>query len=162
MNAEIDLEFFLENQSTADYVPDTEQFRNWVQQAMNYAVDFEKALISIVVVDEAGSAYYNEQYPGKTGPTNTLAFPMHTEKDGLPIVGDIVMCANLINQEAKKLGLEKNDHWAHLSIHSCLHIIGYDHYNDEDAEIMENLEREILHTFGIGDPYDLGDSNNEQ
>lgn len=162
MNTEIDLDFFLENESSADYTPSTNDFARWVQSAMNYADDFEKAQISLLIVDEKRSAEFNEHYPGKSGATNTLAFPMHTDKDGLPIIGDIVMCAKLINQEAEDRGLEKDAHWAHLCIHSCLHIAGFDHYNDENANVMETIERTILNTFGIGDPYDLGDSRNEQ
>jgi probable rRNA maturation factor len=101
------------------------------------------------IVDEAESAALNERYAHKKGATNVLAFP-----GGEPTaLGDLVICAAVVAREAAEQGKARKSHWAHMVIHGCLHLRGYDHMNAADASVMEARERELLAELGIADPY---------
>ena len=120
------------------------------------------------VVGEAESAALNETYRGKSGPTNVLAFP--ADDSGLPAdsglpddtgladdepppLGDLAICAAVVAREADEQGKAIDAHWAHMIVHGCLHLVGYDHMNEAEAEAMEARERELLNGLGIADPY---------
>jgi probable rRNA maturation factor len=107
----------------------------------------------IRIVDAKESAALNEQYRGRSGPTNVLAFPAGPMPAGPALLGDIVICAPVVMSEADEQGKPTEAHWAHIVIHGCLHLAGFDHMADPDAEEMEARERELLADLGIADPY---------
>lgn len=112
------------------------------------------AEISLRIVDEAESQALNSQYRGKDKPTNVLSFPADIPPElGLPLLGDLVICAQVVAREAEQQHKALSAHWAHMVVHGTLHLLGYDHIEDDEAEIMENLETRILAQLGIADPY---------
>lgn len=114
----------------------------------------ERADLCIRIVDADESARLNHRYRGKTGPTNVLSFPCDAElPQGRTPLGDLVICASVVMQEAVTQGKCLNDHWQHLVVHGVLHLLGYDHISDDEAETMEDEERVILASLGIADPY---------
>lgn len=112
--------------------------------------------IAIRIVGEAESARLNERYRGKSGPTNVLAFPGgDIDVPGIDarLLGDLVICAPVVASEARDQGKPLEAHWAHIVIHGCLHLRGYDHESAAQAREMEARERSLLARLGIGDPY---------
>ena len=96
----------------------------------------------------------NQRFRDRPGPTNVLSFPADIPADvACELLGDIVICSPLVLKEAREQGKSPACHWAHLTVHGVLHLLGYDHINDEDAEIMESLETEIMQEFEFKDPY---------
>ena len=137
-------------------VPAAASFRKWVAAAL--ADRAGEADVAIRVVDEEEGRSLNRQYRGKDHPTNVLSFPADLPEglpDGvrLPLLGDLVICAPVVEREAREQGKPLATHYAHLTVHGVLHLLGWDHENDRDAERMEQRERQILATLGIGDPY---------
>ena len=123
------------------------------KQATGHAVE-----LTIRLVDEEEGMHLNQTYRGNTGATNVLSFPFENLEDipdefNIPLLGDIVICAPVVRQEAKTQNKKETNHWAHLTVHGTLHLLGYDHIDDEDAQIMENLETGILSSLGFSDPY---------
>jgi len=140
-------------------LPSTEQLQQWADVALeNVEEDCE---LSIRLVEEAESAELNETYRTKLGPTNVLSFPFDAPIEINPrLLGDLVICAPVVAQEAKTQNKQLMDHWAHMVIHGCLHLLGYDHIEDEEAEEMEGIERTILKSLAIEDPYrEQGEQN---
>jgi probable rRNA maturation factor len=114
----------------------------------------ESALV-LRLVDRSESESLNSRYRGKGGPTNVLSFAADLpEEVALPLLGDIVICAPLVAEEAAGQGKAERDHWAHLVVHGVLHLLGYDHQDPAEAQRMEKLEVEILNQLGIADPYE--------
>lgn len=134
-------------------IPTLAQFECWVTAAL--ADRLQSAELTLRIVDEQESAHLNQQYRNKTGPTNILSFPFTQGDDGLeiPLLGDLVICAPLVAAEAKEQGKPAENHWAHLTVHGILHLLGYDHVEDDEAIVMENLETAILQELGYPDPY---------
>jgi probable rRNA maturation factor len=132
--------------------PSESDIDSWVSGVLKY--EDRAGEVSVVVVDETAMAELNQQYRGKDGPTNVLSFPADLPQ-GVPLalLGDIVLCSPLVEQEAQQQGKTTEAHWTHLVVHGTLHLLGYDHENDEDAEQMERREIEILADFGIANPY---------
>ena len=96
----------------------------------------------------------NHTYRGKDYATNVLSFPADLPPElDLPLLGDLVVCAPVVAREATEQHKQLNAHWAHMVIHGCLHLLGYDHIDDAEADEMEALERELLAQLGIADPY---------
>jgi len=113
-----------------------------------------EAEISLRIVDEDESQALNHQYRGKDKPTNVLSFPADIPPElGLPLLGDLVICAQVVAREAEQQHKALSAHWAHMVVHGTLHLLGYDHIEDDEAEIMENLETRILAGLGFDDPY---------
>ena len=116
----------------------------------------EMAVAELVVriVDEAESQDLNQQYRGKTKPTNVLSFPFEAPP-GFPCnhLGDLVICAPVVEREAREQGKSPEAHWAHMLVHGVLHLLGHDHQNDAEADEMEGLEVRILARLGFPDPY---------
>ena len=133
-------------------LPDEAQFNQWVEAALTGRKD--EAELCIRLVDPEESRELNHQYRGKDKSTNVLSFPFEVPDDiPLNLLGDLVICADVVRQEAEEQNKTLQNHWAHMVVHGTLHLIGYDHINDDDAEKMEQLEREILAQLSIPDPY---------
>jgi len=147
-------------QVCAGALPSSEQLQQWAERALdNVEEDCE---LSIRLVDEEESAELNETYRAKSGPTNVLSFPFDAPIEIKPILlGDLVICAPIVAQEAKTQNKRLMDHWAHMVIHGCLHLLGYDHIEDEEAEEMEGLEKTILKSLAIDNPYREQGERNE-
>ena len=142
----------LDDASGAAGVPSAGQFRQWAEAA--FAGRRDAAELSIRVVDEKEGAELNSRYRGKAYATNVLSFPAELPAGvPLPAVGDLVICAAVVAREADAQGKPAEAHWAHLTVHGCLHLIGYDHEDDRQAAEMEPLETAILAKLGFPDPY---------
>lgn len=133
-------------------LPTEVQFQRWIDAALDGQLDEGELCIRIVSTEE--SQGLNHTYRGKDKPTNVLSFPFEVP-EGIPlqILGDLVICAEVVATEAEAQNKALFDHWAHMVVHGCLHLIGFDHINDDEAEEMENLERKILASMDIADPY---------
>ncbi len=143
----------------APELPDEAGLSRWIALAARetgYGPDTE---VSVRIVGEAESRALNKAYRGKDRPTNVLSFPAHLDSmPGLPtedagLLGDIVLCAPVIVREAASQGKTPADHWAHLLVHGFLHLAGFDHERQEDAEVMEALEVRLLGSRGLRNPY---------
>lgn len=133
-------------------LPTDADFQRWVDAALTCHRDEGEICIRIVSPEE--SQELNSTYRGKDKPTNVLSFPFEVP-EGVPItlLGDLIICADVVSREADEQKKALLDHWAHMVVHGCLHLIGFDHINDDEAEEMENLERKILASLDIADPY---------
>ena len=134
----------------ADGVPAAATLRQWAREARGGDPPGE---LTIRIVDEAESASLNGRFRHKPKPTNVLSFPYEAEALDEPILGDLVICAPVVAREAAEQGKTGEAHWAHMVVHGVLHLLGYDHEKDDDAEKMEAREREILCRLGFPDPY---------
>tara|TARA_R110001599_G_scaffold61708_7_gene171705 strand:- start:18729 stop:19220 length:492 start_codon:yes stop_codon:yes gene_type:complete len=133
-------------------LPSQAQFESWAKAALQAHRD--DAELSIRLVDIAESAELNLQYRQKIGPTNVLSFPADLPPElELPLLGDLAICKQVVEREAAEQGKACHDHWAHMVIHGTLHLLGYDHIDDDEAEIMEALEISLLKTLKISNPY---------
>ena len=150
MSIELDLQLAY----PAKELPEQALFETWVNQILGrFNQDFE---LTIRVVDNAESQQLNHQYRGKDKPTNVLSFPFEVpEGIELNLLGDLVICADVVSQEAQEQNKTLTAHWAHMVAHGCLHLLGYDHINDNEAVEMESLETEILAELGFSNPYEL-------
>lgn len=111
--------------------------------------------LTLRIVDVAEMTTLNETYRRKIGPTNVLSFPSDIPKEfATGELGDIVICASIVNQEAIMQHKSATAHWAHMVVHGVYHLLGYDHMNDNDAAIMEALEIKVLATLGFANPYE--------
>ena len=152
MNASpVTIELEIQNVTSFRPVPGDEQFRLWVEAALRGATE---AVLTLRLVDDGESRTLNERYRGKNRPTNVLSFPADLPEElGIPLLGDIVICAPLVGAEAEAQQKPVQSHWAHLTIHGVLHLLGYDHQEKTAAEEMEALEADLLHSLGIRNPY---------
>ena len=133
-------------------VPASTSFRKWVAAALKGRI--READLAIRIVDEREGQALNRHYRGKDYATNVLSFPAELpEGVKLPLLGDLVMCAPVVAREAAEQGKPVAAHYAHLTVHGVLHLLGWDHEHDKDAEAMEQLEREVLAELGLPDPY---------
>jgi len=141
-------------------VPSMSHIKQWIvcalqSQTRNLAAK-ESAEISIKVVNDAEMTQLNQDYRDKVGPTNVLSFPSDLpEVVTVPLLGDIVISADTVEREALAQAKPVEAHWAHLFVHGTLHLLGYDHIDDKEAEEMEHLESRILQSLGYLDPYIL-------
>lgn len=126
-------------------VPGRSEFRKWVKAALAHDAE-----IVLRIVNEAEGRNLNRDFRGKDYATNVLTFGYGDDK---PLAGDIVLCAPVIENEARQQHKSLDAHYAHLAVHGVLHLQGYDHENDDDAAIMEHREMEILEHLGYDDPY---------
>lgn len=137
--------------------PDEAQMKQWLKAAMA-PVGSRELLVRIV--DEAESQSLNQQYRGKNKPTNVLSFPSQALPVDVPelvaaqALGDLVICAPVVQREAVEQNKSLQAHWAHMLIHGCLHLQGHDHSNDNEAQHMEALERRLLAQLNFPDPYE--------
>ena len=147
------LELDLQVASQAADLPSAAQFRAWCEIALRQrTADSE---LTIRLVDESEGLELNHTYRQRDYATNVLSFPADVP-DGLldiPLLGDLVICVPVLEREALEQDKTPEAHWAHLVIHGCLHLLGYDHIDDAEAEEMEALERTLLAELGHPDPY---------
>lgn len=139
-------------------LPAATSFRKWVAAALDGRI--READLAIRVVDSKEGRALNRHYRGKDYATNVLSFPADVAEGvklpkgvKMPLLGDLVICAPVVAKEAREQGKPLNAHYAHLTVHGVLHLLGWDHEDECDAECMEKLEREILAGLGIDDPY---------
>ncbi len=144
------LEIQIEYESTD--LPSEAQLQAWIDIALkDYGKETE---LVIRIVDTQESADLNQQYRQKSGATNILSFPFEVpEHIELNLLGDLVICAPVLEAEALEQQKDLYDHWAHIVIHGVLHLLGYDHITDEDALIMEEKEIYLLNELNIKNPY---------
>ena len=133
-------------------LPDVARLRHWARSALaGHRTDAE---LSIRIVDAAESQALNRRFRGKDRPTNVLAFPAELPPDlDLPLLGDLVICRDVVEAEATEQAKPPHAHWAHMVIHGTLHLVGFDHQTEEEAAKMEAAEAEILGELGWPDPY---------
>ncbi|MFZ4212095.1 rRNA maturation RNase YbeY [Pantoea endophytica] len=135
-----------------NHLPAESDFQRWLEAAVT---PFQpESEVTIRLVDEAESNELNLTYRGKDKPTNVLSFPFEAPPGiELPLLGDLIICRQVVEQEAAEQGKTAEAHWAHMVVHGTLHLLGYDHIEDEEAEEMEALETEIMLALGYPDPY---------
>ena len=139
-------------------LPSALSFRKWIAAAL--ANRIREADLAVRVVGTREGRALNRHYRGKDYATNVLSFAAELDDDiklpkgvTLPLLGDLVLCAPVVAREAREQKKPLAAHYAHLTVHGALHLLGWDHDNDKDAGCMERLEREILAGLGIEDPY---------
>ena len=137
-------------------LPAVAKFKHWARCAI--AGRRRTAELSIRIVDAAESRALNRRFRGKDKPTNVLSFPAELPPElELPLLGDLVICRDVVEAEAAEQGKPPEAHWAHMVVHGTLHLLGYDHESTSEAETMEALEAEILGELGWPDPYEERD-----
>lgn len=145
----IDLQMACEQESD---LPTAEQIEQWATAAVQPQSD--EVEMTVRIVDEAESHALNLNYRGKDRPTNVLSFPFECPDEvELPLLGDLVICRQVVEREAQEQDKPVMAHWAHMVVHGSLHLLGYDHIEDDEAEEMESLETQIMTELGFADPY---------
>lgn len=133
-------------------LPAAASFRKWAAAAAKGRI--RRADLAIRLVDEKEGRSLNRHYRGKDYATNVLSFPADLpEGVKLPLLGDLVICAPVVAREAAEQGKPLAAHYAHLTVHGVLHLLGLDHEDEREAEAMERIEREVLAALGFPDPY---------
>ena len=172
MTIEVDLQNVIEKDKLNHVLPNKQQFEVWLNASIatlrhleTENAPFDSSVntqqiqqqafeLTLRIVDETESQQLNFDYRDKNKPTNVLSFPFEApEHIDMPYLGGLVVCAAVVELEAQTQKKNINDHWAHLCIHGLLHLLGYDHINDEEAQEMEGTETTILAKLGIDDPY---------
>ncbi|MCW8331805.1 rRNA maturation RNase YbeY [Photobacterium sp. SDRW27] len=145
----LDLQYATESQAG---MPTEVDFQHWLDAAITpFQADAE---VTVRLVDEEESHALNHEYRGKDKPTNVLSFPFEAPPGvELDLLGDLIICRQVVEKEAKEQNKPLNAHWAHMVVHGSLHLLGYDHIDDNEAEEMESLETEIMVNMGFADPY---------
>lgn len=135
--------------------PALKQLREWSEFTLKQQ-KIRNAELCIRIVTSRESAQLNQRYRHKPGPTNVLSFSAELPKDlTVPLLGDLVICAAVVNREAVAQGKTRAAHWAHMVVHGSLHLLGLDHINPKEAVEMEKTEIKILHKLGFANPYSL-------
>lgn len=142
--------------SSAKALPTQAMISQWAETALKQAKHSkEETEISVRIVDNEESQSLNHQYRGKDKPTNVLSFPADLPPGlNIPLLGDLVICAPVVQEEAQAQKKTEEAHWAHMVVHGTLHLLGYDHIEDHEAEVMEQLETDILTAMGYAPPYE--------
>ena len=133
--------------------PDAQQIRGWVA-AVFTTLERSPLALTVRVVGEEEMTKLNRRYRGRNQSTNVLSFPI----EPLPgictdLLGDIVVCGPVVDREAAIQHKSSMSHWAHMVVHGLLHLFGYNHESDQDAMVMEALEKSVLEGLGYSDPY---------
>jgi len=136
----------------AESVPPQDAFERWVAAAL--AVHEGGGEVHIRIVGARESRALNRRWRGRDALTNVLAFAAELPPEvGLTLLGDLVICAEVVADEAARQGKSLEAHWAHMTVHGTLHLLGYDHRQDAEAAVMEAEERRVLAALGYPDPY---------
>ena len=151
MSIELDLQLAVENEHG---LPTEQDIQLWLDKTIP---QFQKsAELTIRIVDTEESHQLNHEYRGKDKPTNVLSFPFEAPPGiELDLLGDLIICRQVVEKEAEEQNKPLLAHWAHMVVHGSLHLLGYDHIEDDEAEEMESLETEIMQAMGFEDPYIL-------
>ena len=153
MSARLDLCVLVQNDFGRRGVPVSRSFEAWVRAALT-GRRRGRAEVNIALFDLEAAREFNLRYRGKDYATNVLSFPYEpAPREKSRLLGDLVLCPSVIAREADEQGKRPRDHYAHLTVHGVLHLIGYDHEKERDAHKMEAIERRILAELGIADPY---------
>lgn len=140
--------------------PDATAVESWINATLEYLdLSHEEVELTVRIAGREEAQTLNNEFRAKDYATNVLSFPFHSPIE-LPIqlLGDLVICQDVVNQEADEQQKPRLAHWTHMVIHGTLHLLGYDHIEDTDAEEMERIERTILAELGIADPYQTTDN----
>jgi probable rRNA maturation factor len=144
----------IQNASESVTLPENKFITEWANQALDEK--HKDAEVTLRVVDINEGQMLNKEWRNKDYATNVLSFPVGETIEQAPnLLGDIVICAPIVEQEAKEQGKTTEAHWAHLIIHGILHLQGYDHESGEEAELMETKEIQILKNIGYANPYNV-------
>jgi probable rRNA maturation factor len=145
----------LDVQREVDALPKDEDLLSWLNETLT-SEQHGNTELTIRFVDKKESADLNEQYRHKTGATNVLSFPFEAPPElevELNLLGDLIICTEVVQQQAQEQKKQELAHWAHMVVHGTLHLLGYDHLTDAEANIMEEKEIQILSQLGYPDPY---------
>ncbi|MGF1752418.1 rRNA maturation RNase YbeY [Vibrio makurazakiensis] len=149
MSIELDLQLAVENEQG---LPTEQDLQLWLDKSIPQFQ--ENAELTIRIVDAEESHQLNHDYRGKDKPTNVLSFPFEAPPGiEIDLLGDLIICRQVVEKEAKEQNKPLLAHWAHMVVHGSLHLLGYDHIEDDEAEEMESLETEIMQGMGFEDPY---------
>lgn len=141
----------IQQASVSKHLPDKAKLIEWAKAALQR----RSAELVVRLVDEAESAELNGLYRGKPKPTNVLSFPFEAPPGvKVDILGDLVICAPVVEREAEEQAKPLSAHWAHMVVHGVLHLQGYDHIEEDEASIMERQETVVLNGLGFADPYE--------
>jgi probable rRNA maturation factor len=145
----------VESHVGSEGMPDERQFEKWVRAALQGRRSKRKQ-VNIQLFDPVQARQINKTFTGKDYATNVLSFPYEPlPGEKTAVLGDIVLCPSVVATEAKEQGKKLRDHFAHLTVHGVLHLLGFDHKDEGEATRMEDQERLVLATFGIPDPYEI-------
>ncbi|MDL5028585.1 rRNA maturation RNase YbeY [Vibrio gigantis] len=151
MSIELDLQLAVENEQG---LPTEQDIQIWLDKTIPQFQ--ENAELTVRIVDIQESHQLNHEYRGKDKPTNVLSFPFEAPPGiELDLLGDLIICRQVVEKEAEEQSKPLLAHWAHMVVHGSLHLLGYDHIEDDEAEEMESLETEIMQSMGFEDPYIL-------
>ncbi|MEZ9548950.1 MULTISPECIES: rRNA maturation RNase YbeY [Vibrio] len=151
MSIELDLQIAVENEQG---LPTEQDIQLWLDKTIPQFQ--ENAELTVRIIDTQESHQLNHEYRGKDKPTNVLSFPFEAPPGiELDLLGDLIICRQVVEKEAEEQSKPLLAHWAHMVVHGSLHLLGYDHIEDDEAEEMESLETEIMQTMGFEDPYIL-------
>ncbi|ANP77287.1 MULTISPECIES: rRNA maturation RNase YbeY [Vibrio] len=151
MSIELDLQLAVENEQG---LPTEQDIQLWLDKTIPQFQ--ENAELTVRIVDTQESHQLNHEYRGKDKPTNVLSFPFEAPPGiELDLLGDLIICRQVVEKEAEEQSKPLLAHWAHMVVHGSLHLLGYDHIEDDEAEEMESLETEIMQSMGFEDPYIL-------
>jgi probable rRNA maturation factor len=144
----------VESHVGSEGIPDERQFEKWVRAALQGRRS-KRRQVNIQLFDPVQARQINKTFTGKDYATNVLSFPYEPlPGEKTAVLGDIVLCPSVVATEAKEQGKKLRDHFAHLTVHGVLHLLGFDHQDEGEATRMEDQERLVLATFGIPDPYE--------
>lgn len=155
MSAELDYQIALEaTEGEIASLPAAEDVTRWVNATLECLEKSGDTELTVRVVTESEMTQLNNTYRHQDSSTNVLSFPFDAPPGvSLPLIGDLVVCAAVVEREALQQNKPPANHWAHMIVHGVLHLLGYDHISDSEAEQMEQLEINILSQLGYPDPY---------
>jgi len=145
---------WVRNETTRAGVPLTVSFERWIDAALRVAKRRARTEVNVLIVGTDRGREFNARFRARDYATNVLSFPYEPmPHERTHLIGDLVICAPVVAREAREQRKRVSDHYAHMTVHGLLHLIGFDHLDEADAEYMEALERRILAKLGILDPY---------